>query len=494
MTSPILNKPNIQGEVKIMRPDIVIPAPLWDNLQQHLIRATTVNLHPVEEYAYLLASCNLSPFGLRLIVREIIPASPSDFTYQSTGKLRLRPEFMERAIERCGEEGWSLIEVHSHPSDTSGYTTFSDIDQQNDEATMPPLTWLMDNTFTYATMVVGQGSLDAHLYNSIAKTIVPIEKLTIVGANQGRALYDIPTTSSRLRTSKRITQPLIERYQRQELFFGKKTQDALAKAIIAIVGLGGLGSFVALELAHLGVGHLILIDPDIVEETNLNRLLGVGIEDVGQVKVAVFEKLIERMNPHVRVSALPLSLLTEEAVNYAKGADILVGCVDNNGTRIILNQIAVRYLIPLIDGGTGIRVTGEKRNRFVGGQVQVVLPGFGCLECAGGINRRQANIDLGEQEQREEGRKHNYDTGEIAPSVISLNGVIASLQVTEVLNIFTDQDTKRETLPLIMYNALAKEVSEVEFSFEDCPSCGIDGWVGFGDTAPVRFFSGTLIT
>jgi molybdopterin/thiamine biosynthesis adenylyltransferase len=313
--------------------------------------------------------------------------------------------------------------------------------------------------------------------------MTPFEGITIVGNRENNPLQHIPTTSQ----TKGIPIPSASRYQRQELFFGQETQRSLRQTSIAIIGLGGLGSFVALELAHLGVGHLVLVDPDRVEETNLNRLLSVGNRDIGLRKVDAIATLMKRIAPHIIITTLPLTFLSQEAMSYVKGADIIVGCVDNDGTRSILNQLAVRYVIPYVDGATGIRLADNTRKLSVGGRVQVVLPGTKCLECAETINRVRTTMQLKSLQDRQWDQEHGYGTDEIAPSVISLNGVIASLQVTEILTLLTRQVGGKKLPALTLYNALTREVNPIPLEqSEDCFICGTDGLLAYGDLAPIR--------
>ena len=152
------------------------------------------------------------------------------------------------------------------------------------------------------------------------------------------------------------------------------------------MGVGGLGSFVALELAHLGIGHLILIDPDRVEETNLNRLLGIGSGSIGQLKVEAYRQLIQRISPDDAGNRTAGVVYSETGVYYAKAADILFGCVDNHGARLILNQIAARYLIPYIDAGTGIKLPAATRNRLAGWRTSPGYPARGRLFGMPGCN------------------------------------------------------------------------------------------------------------
>lgn len=472
-------------------PTIVMTGAFWEKLYRHLIRVAPEKPYVDEQLAFILARASTSPLGLRLLACEMVVATPDDFTHQSSGGLQPKAEFVAAVIKRCRAEDWHLIEVHSHPFDRGSATTFSMIDWANDREKMPALAAIIPEPFMHATIVMGQKALDAHFYQRQSKKIIGIDQVIIVG----KRLHHLTTTAGR--DKKRAHADIDERYQRQTLFFGSLTQKKLARSTVAIVGLGGLGSFVALQLAHLGVGHLILIDPDRVERTNLNRLLGAKEDDIGLHKVAVYEQMIRKISEATQVTALPLSLIDREdhtAIDYAKGADIIVGCVDNDGARLILNQLAARYLIPLVDGGTGIHLPEGDEPPVVGGQVQVVLPGSGCLECRGYIHPQRAQFDLAPVASQKEARLRGYGTDEVAPSVISLNGVIASQQVAEVLQLLSvDHSPVVDYPPLSIYDALKRRLTPVRTSCnESCPTCGTQGVVGVGDFAPIEFASTSL--
>ncbi|HEY0753837.1 MAG TPA: ThiF family adenylyltransferase [Ktedonobacteraceae bacterium] len=471
-------------------PSIVMTASFWQKLYRHLIRVSDENPHPEEQMAFILASVNKSALGVRLLAYEMIPACSTDFVYQSRGGLEPKPEFVAATIKRCLKEGWHLIEVHSHPFDSGLRTTFSKIDWANDRMKMPSIASIIPEPFLHATMVVGQNALDAHFYERAKKRIRPISRVTLVGE---RIQHLIPTTDKKSQRSKRAD----ERYHRQELFFGGATQRTLAEATIAIVGLGGLGSLVATQLAHLGAGHLILIDPDCVERSNLNRLFGAGIADLGHSKVEVYARLIGQISRTTRVTPLAVSLLDradQSAINFARGADVLVGCVDNDGARLILNQIAVRYLVPFIDGGSGIHMDNNNQFQAAGGQIQRILPGEGCLECRGYINPQQAHFDLASRVFQDEARAHGYGTREVAPAVIYLNGIIASQQVAEIVYLLAEMQLTTTSQPqLIVYNAVQRKLTPVFIQSDPaCPTCGLEGFTGLGDFTPIEFAASEL--
>jgi molybdopterin/thiamine biosynthesis adenylyltransferase len=468
--------------------DIVLSSSLWLRLRDHLLPTdnSTERWSNNEQLAFVLAAPNVSASRVRLVGHELLLARPTDLDHQSPSAIGPGGQFVADALTRCRQEGWSLIEVHSHPFDSGPRTTFSGIDWSNDRMKMPRLASMLPEPFYHATIVVGQNSLDAHYYQRATGAILPVGQVTIVGGapNDSPVLRHFPSSTSAL-SSVRLPEA---RHSRQLPLLGASIQEAFSKARVAVVGLGGLGSFVALELAYLGVGHLTLIDPDRIELTNLNRLIGAGPADVGRYKVDVFRELIARVAPNVEVTAVAAPLLDSVAGGHAKAADLLLGCVDGHGARLSLNHLSIRYLIPLIDAGTGARPGTDSLTAKLGGQVQVVAPGFGCLECRGFIHPQYAAYDLAPPEVQEYERAHGYGTEDAAPSVIFLNGVVASMQVALAVRMLSaGLGDEHPTPKLIIYDARAQRTFPAAVTYSpECATCGIDGVVGVADLAPLR--------
>lgn len=440
--------------------DIVMSASMWQEVRNRLFQQQQSS---VDQPVFLLAGSSTSPFRRKLLARELLAPHPDCLTF---------------AQYRCWEEGWNIIEVRSQPLSVEQEA----LRLRSTEKFGQPL---------HAVLVVREESITAILYGLATGTVDPIRQLVIIGVGQdGSNLRFLPTMGEDLGAE---TLPASARYQRQEIIIGRQGQERLHATTIAIVGTGGLGAFAALELAHLGVGHLILIDPEPVEETNLNRLLGTTRKDIGQKKVQVLAKRIEDIwEGATVVTPLPYALLDEEALSWAKGADILLGCVDNFGARRVLNQLAVRYLIPLIDGGSGVHRATNTTPLEIGGQVQLVLPDIGCLECRGFIAPDRALFDTASPEEQANIRLR-YGTGEVAPSVVSLNGVIASLQVNEVLYLLSPLPTASVLPPISQYDALARNIERIiPNAVAGCPTCGVDGVWAVGDVAPLQKASGDL--
>jgi adenylyltransferase/sulfurtransferase len=154
--------------------------------------------------------------------------------------------------------------------------------------------------------------------------------------------------------------------------FGKKGQRELARAKVAIVGLGGLGTVSSLYLTLAGVGHLRLIDQDTVELANLHRQILYGPEDLHYPKVEVSAKRLSRMNPLVSVEPVPENLNAKNVEKLLSDVDCVVDGLDNMRTRYLVNRACIKLGIPYVFGAAiGIE-----------GNVSVfVAPETPCLEC-----------------------------------------------------------------------------------------------------------------
>ena len=142
------------------------------------------------------------------------------------------------------------------------------------------------------------------------------------------------------------------RYSRQILLpeVDIEGQIALKQAKVAIIGLGGLGSPVAMYLASAGVGHLLLADYDEVDLSNLQRQIIHQTRHVGLPKVDSAKETCLSLNEHTRISTLSQRLETKDWVAVAKENDIVVDCTDNFSTRHALNIACYQTKTPLVSG------------------------------------------------------------------------------------------------------------------------------------------------
>jgi len=279
-----------------------------------------------------------------------------------------------------------------------------------------------------------------------------------------------------------------DKYSRQIKFFGEEGQKKLLLNHAVIVGTGGVGSHVAQQLAFLGVGAITLIDGDLLEETNLNRLIGVKAGDpLGMPKVDIAERNILSINTDIQVAKIQDSFITESGFRALKQANIVFGCVDNDGARLVLNEFCLAYELPYIDIASDIMPDGLE----YGGRIVTVFNDKGCLYCWGEIDEDNAGKDLENPEARKD-REAIYgvmkdELCETGPSVVSINGVVASLAVTEFMVHFTG---KRMAQPFLNYMGSRGIVNNRDKSDDDCYYCNAAR--GQGDKACLDRYLGSV--
>ena len=150
------------------------------------------------------------------------------------------------------------------------------------------------------------------------------------------------------------------RYSRQIMLpeFDYDGQQALLDASVLIVGMGGLGSPVALYLAAAGVGHLVIVDDDQVDYSNLQRQIAHGEASIGLPKVESARAAIANLNSDVKVTAIEERLQADAMLAHVNEVDLVVDCSDNQATRAALNVACLQTKTPLVSGAA-IRFEGQ---------------------------------------------------------------------------------------------------------------------------------------
>lgn len=279
------------------------------------------------------------------------------------------------------------------------------------------------------------------------------------------------------------------RFDRQLALFGVEGQSRLQAATVAVVGAGGTGSVVVPQLALLGVGHIIIIDHDAVEESNRNRHFCARHDDPipGTAKVDIARRMVREYDQNIAVEVIPESLLSPAAFQAIRSADFVFGCVDLEGIRLVLLELCMAHGKPYFDIATGIEPGSPP---IYGGRVCCSIAGSGCLVCLGELDAAEAARDLESPEQRRD-REANYGVikaalGARGPSVVSINAVMASLAVTEFMKLCTGLATPTR---LLRYDGGRSRVSPSrDAPAADCYYC--KGIAGAGvDAGTDRFIS-----
>jgi molybdopterin/thiamine biosynthesis adenylyltransferase len=239
------------------------------------------------------------------------------------------------------------------------------------------------------------------------------------------------------------------RYSRQIMLpqFDIQGQETLLQARALIIGLGGLGSPIAMYLAAAGVGHLVLVDFDRVDLSNLQRQIIHSTADIDKYKTDSARETLLALNPDIQISVINRQLEREELVQQVTQADMVIDATDNFPVRFLINDVCVEKNTPLVSGAA-IRTEG---------QVSVFLndgksPCYRCLY-------RDEN----------EPAATCSESGVLAPLV----GIIGSIQAIEALKILTGVGEPLNGR-LLFVDALTMEMRTLKLPKDPaCPVCGM---------------------
>lgn len=224
-------------------------------------------------------------------------------------------------------------------------------------------------------------------------------------------------------------------------------QQQLLRSHALIIGLGGLGSPVALYLAAAGVGTLHLCDPDVVEISNLQRQIIHGMDNLGQAKVESAKLAMLRINPDINITTTAQKLEGDALDDAVSSADVVIDCSDNFTTRFTVNRSCVKTHTALVSGAV-IRMEG---------QVSVFAnrgDDTPCYEC---LYREQGEED-----------DNCTNNGVLAAAP----GIIGSIQATEALKVLMNVGEPLSSRLLLM-DAKTMQWREVRFKRDpDCRACG----------------------
>jgi adenylyltransferase/sulfurtransferase len=239
------------------------------------------------------------------------------------------------------------------------------------------------------------------------------------------------------------------RYSRHILLpqVGVDGQQKLLDSRVLIIGLGGLGSPVAMYLAASGVGHLVIVDHDRVELSNLQRQIVHTTDAIGLDKVASAQAGLQRLNPDIRVTTFNKILGADELAEQVKLADAVVDASDNFATRFGLNRLCVEYKKPLISGAA-IRMEGQVTT------FRPDIPGSPCYRCL--------------YQDMDEIAETCSETGVLAP----VPGIIGSIQATETIKVLTGVGRTLHGRLLVLDAQTMEWHDMVLRQDPDCPVCG----------------------
>ncbi|HET8720323.1 MAG TPA: ThiF family adenylyltransferase, partial [Candidatus Nitrosotenuis sp.] len=240
----------------------------------------------------------------------------------------------------------------------------------------------------------------------------------------------------------------LDRYSRQIMLeeIGYQGQLKLKSAKVCVVGVGGLGNPITTRLAAMGVGKIRIIDRDVIELSNLHRQTMYDESDVGQIKVEVAARKLQKLNPDVEIESLPISINDYTAPDAIEGCDVVIDALDSVNARYALNKACVEKNIPFVTGAA----VG------VSGQAFTILPHQNaCYSCM--------------FPALDEDSMPTCSIEGVHPSILS---VIGGIEVAEAVKILLGQK------PSLSDRILHVDLEDLDFTMtrtfkaEECPVCG----------------------
>jgi molybdopterin/thiamine biosynthesis adenylyltransferase len=447
-----------------------IPAPVFETIQKHLFSI------PGEHFAFMLARVASSQGKPVFMVREAILIPDGQVKVTRTG-WELTTEAILSVVNGAIRSGDAIIEAHNHGGRTPRFSS-TDVEGLRDFSAYvlssvrgrPYGATVWGNDLIYGEFFTPDGG------HGLLRSVIV----------NGTALRQV---ISRDDDGRRIDVA----FDRQLPWFTPAGQRMLGRFRVGVVGAGGTGSPVLHNLVYLGLRDFTVVDDDAADETSMNRLVTATAADLGTEKGILARRLIRSVAPSAVVRYIPSKLQSQEALDVLKGVDVLLGCVDNDGARLILNELALAYQIPYLDLAVGIDAE-EGRLNVAGGRLCVVLPGGACLYCMDEIDPAEARFFLGTEEERafqvERGYVRGMDVK--APAVVSLNAAVAAMAVNEFavlvsgvrpVNQYTEFDLLGIGRPVASQWITPRRVMKKP----DCIECTL---AGVGDSARIERYVG----
>ena len=426
-----------------------------------------------ERAGFVLCNISYGIDSIKLIADKLIIPEEDDYLSRSSGHYKLKNEFINRVHNQAIEEGKHIIQSHSHPFDPG---IFSSIDERTEIKLKRHIDEKVSGLIQ-ASIVFSKDikTIDSWFYNPITDKLQSVNKVVVVNPNNLKIYlpHEIRSKEEPIDT---------DFHDRTIRALGKDSLGIFKHLNVGVIGASGTGAITLEQLVRLGIENISICDPDKIDKSNLNRLQGTTINDVGKYKVKFYKNYLKKINPNIKIKVFPNSFYDEETQNESSQLDIIFICVDSGAVHSI-NQLAMANHIPVFIMNTGIEVSDEKMN-FIGGQVFNIIPGTNtCVDCLEMFqNLKSEYLDPESLElERKQGYVKGYDMPD--PSVYFLNMAIVSHGIWNFIQYALGLNEK---LPVKTYLDMAN--NKLTFSHvngsKNCLVCSEGGFLGKGDLVP----------
>ncbi len=391
-------------------------------------RADLLRPHPfaAERVGFAFARCGtVTPDSRVVLLMDYHPVPDCDYVRDERSGARIASEAIRAAMQAVLAGPDSLFHVHLHEGE--GRPELGKMDRRELPRLVSSLRAVGPNR-AHGLILLSEDCWAAWVWLPGGLDPVFVDRITIMG-------YPIELNVSGQLATRRDQ----VRFTRQS-FLGRHSQTAIENAAIGIVGLGGGGSHIVQQCAHLGARRFRLFDADAVDHTNLNRLVGASLVDalVDTPKTCVAQRVIRSLTPDAEI--LSCNKRWQECPEILCGCDIVFGCVDTFSERQQLEAFCRRYLIPYIDIGMDVfQLPGETPR--MAGQVILSMPGGPCMFCLGFLTQKR----LGEEAAQ-------YGDAGDRPQVVWANGILASSAVGIAVDLLSGWTSRTDQTIYLSYD------------------------------------------
>lgn len=411
-----------------------------------------------------------------ICVHRILPIPYKDCSVRKENQVTWSTDILHNLIPEVKHKKMVILKIHSHPT---GINQFSFFDDESDRDLFKGLSGWMDTDFPgISAIMLPDGRIIARMVSS-GGHFRDVSSISIAGP-------DINIWQSNSTENEEVPEYKIRTAQT----FGKGTTEKLSRLSIGVVGISGTGSPVVEQLHRLGVGELVLVDGDVIEEKNVGRIYNSTLSDAkeARLKVHMMAAAILKTGLPTKVVRIPKDLFHPEVVRRLAQCDVIFGCMDSLDGRDLLNRLCSYYCIPYFDLGVRLDADGQGGVDQVCGTVHYLQPDGSSLLSRGVYTEeelRASNLLRSDPEHYREQVASKYIKGvqEDRPAVISVNTLVASLAVNDFLGrIHPFRDDSNEEIATLRVSLTQTRLIPEE---EGEPCSNLIKVAGRGDSQPL---------
>ncbi|MCY4225954.1 MAG: ThiF family adenylyltransferase [Bacteroidetes bacterium] len=367
----------------------------------------------LEAVAILLCNQGSGKLYQRLIVSDIIyPSGSLSDRKQDFISWPVEDFFTPQRISEIDQNGQSIIIIHSHPS---GCTEFSEVDDHNDQRLFSSIcNWFDDGRLNGSAIALPDGRITARTVD-VQGTFNQMPAVSVVGENI--CIWKLNQDHQQAEYRDHLSQ-----------IFGQGTLNLLQSLRVGVIGCSGTGSILIELLVRNCVGELVIVDDDLIEEKNLNRIINSTVDDAKsqRSKVSSIARAIKNIGTGTKVDTYCGLTDCPDVKDALIDCDVIFGCVDTAFGRYHLDCIASAYLIPYFDTGVHLEADGNGCITVADAVTHYTYPEGGSLLSRGAYTMSQVTAENWKRldpEYYDQQLENGYLTsvGEQQPAVISLN-------------------------------------------------------------------------